>query len=56
MSRKMHNIIRGVTELVGRRPEMESFLAAFERAKSAEGQVVGIVGEAGLGISRHGMN
>ena len=45
-------LVRGVTELVGRRPEMESLLSAFERAKSAEGQVVDVVGEAGLGKSR----
>jgi class 3 adenylate cyclase/tetratricopeptide (TPR) repeat protein len=43
---------RGLTELVGRRPEMESLMAAFERAKRGEAQIVDVVGEAGVGKSR----
>jgi class 3 adenylate cyclase/tetratricopeptide (TPR) repeat protein len=43
---------RGMTELVGRRPEMEALRAAFERAKEGEAQVVDVVGEAGVGKSR----
>ncbi len=42
----------GVTELVGRRPEMEALRAAFERAKGGEAQVMDVVGEAGVGKSR----
>jgi len=45
-------LVRGVTELVGRRPEMEAIQAAFERAKTGEAQVVDVVGEAGVGKSR----
>jgi len=33
---------RGVTELVGRRPEMEALRAAFERAKEGEAQVMDV--------------
>ena len=42
----------GVTELVGRRPEMEALRAAFERARGGEAQVMDVVGEAGVGKSR----
>ncbi|UCB50661.1 MAG: AAA family ATPase [Deltaproteobacteria bacterium] len=45
-------LVRGITELVGRRPEMEALRSAFERAKEREGQVVDLVGEAGVGKSR----
>jgi class 3 adenylate cyclase/tetratricopeptide (TPR) repeat protein len=45
-------LARGVTELVGRRREMEALRSAFEKAKSREGQVVDVVGEAGVGKSR----
>jgi len=45
-------MVRGVTELVGRRPEMETLMGALKRAKEGEGQVVDIVGEAGVGKSR----
>jgi class 3 adenylate cyclase/tetratricopeptide (TPR) repeat protein len=43
---------RGMTELVGRRPEMEALRAVFERAKEGEAQVMDVVGEAGVGKSR----
>ena len=43
---------RGVTELVGRRPEMEALRAAFERVRGGEAQVMDVVGEAGVGKSR----
>ncbi|UCH23350.1 MAG: AAA family ATPase [Deltaproteobacteria bacterium] len=46
------NLMCGVTELVGRRPEMESLRAAFKKAKSGEAQAVDVVGEAGVGKSR----
>jgi predicted ATPase len=42
----------GLTELVGRGDEVELLLRRWERAKSAEGQVVLISGEPGIGKSR----
>ena len=45
-------LVRGITELVGRRPEMETLRSVFERSKEGEGQVVDVVGEAGVGKSR----
>jgi class 3 adenylate cyclase len=45
-------LVRGITELVGRHPEMEALRSVFERAKEGEGQVVDVVGEAGVGKSR----
>jgi class 3 adenylate cyclase/tetratricopeptide (TPR) repeat protein len=43
---------RGLTRFVGRTREIETLREAFDKAKSGEGQVVGIVGEAGVGKSR----
>ncbi len=43
---------RGLTELVGRHPEMEFLRAAFARIKDGEAQIVDLVGEAGVGKSR----
>ena len=43
---------KGLTKLVGRGREMETLKEAYERACSGAGQVVGIVGEAGVGKSR----
>ena len=43
---------KGLTRFVGRRKEMEALREAFEKAKSGSGQVIGIVGEAGVGKSR----
>jgi len=45
-------LAKGVTELVGRRPEMEILKTAWERAKSGEARIVDMVGEAGVGKSR----
>jgi class 3 adenylate cyclase len=45
-------VVRGITELVGRRPEMGALQAALDRAKSGSGQVLDVVGEAGIGKSR----
>jgi len=45
-------VIRGLTRFVGRGKEMEALQEAFEKARSGSGQVVGIVGEAGVGKSR----
>ena len=43
---------KGLTRFIGRCREMATLQEAFEKAKSGEGQVVGIVGEAGVGKSR----
>jgi class 3 adenylate cyclase len=45
-------LARGMTDLVGHRPEMEALRSAYERAKGDEAQVVGVVGEPGVGKSR----
>ena len=46
------SIIRGLTRFVGRRKELELLLQAYLKARDGSGQVVGIVGEAGVGKSR----
>ena len=43
---------RGLTRFVGRQPEVEAVRQALERAGAGHGQVVAVVGEAGLGKSR----
>ena len=43
---------KGLTKLVGRGREMGTIKEAYDRARSGSGQVVGIVGEAGVGKSR----
>src|SRR5207249_9322840 len=43
---------RGLTRLVGRDAETEQLRKALEQARSDHGQVVGVVGEPGLGKSR----
>ena len=43
---------RGLTRFVGRDAELEQLRHAFERAAAGHGQVVAIVGEAGVGKSR----
>ncbi len=45
-------VVRGLTKFVGREGEMEALKKAFEKAQSGSGQVVGIVGEVGVGKSR----
>jgi class 3 adenylate cyclase/tetratricopeptide (TPR) repeat protein len=45
-------VIRGLTRFVGRDREIATLREAWEKAKSGSGQVVGIVGEAGVGKSR----
>src|SRR6202041_2779457 len=42
----------GLTDLVGREEELELLLRRWSRAKTGEGQVVLISGEAGIGKSR----
>ncbi len=43
---------RGLTKFVGRSREMQALEEAYDKARSGCGQVVGIVGEAGVGKSR----
>jgi len=43
---------KGLTQFVGRNKEMEFLGEAFDRARDGSGQVVGVVGEAGVGKSR----
>ncbi len=45
-------LMRGVAEFVGRHPEMEALQAVFKRVTNGEGQLVDVVGEAGVGKSR----
>src|SRR3989442_9734703 len=42
----------GLTRFVGRGPELDVLETALERARAGEGEVVGVVGEAGVGKSR----
>ncbi len=44
--------VAGLTRFVGRTKEMETLHDALDKASSGQGQVVGIVGEAGVGKSR----
>ncbi len=46
------SVAKGLTRFVGRQRESETLKDAFDKVKSGEGQVVGIVGEAGVGKSR----
>ncbi|MBI3249211.1 MAG: AAA family ATPase [Deltaproteobacteria bacterium] len=43
---------RGLTRFVGRQSEMEQLQRALEQAKAGHGQIVGTMGEPGLGKSR----
>ncbi len=43
---------KGMTRFVGRERELDAVKEAFEKVQSGQGQVVGIVGEAGVGKSR----
>jgi class 3 adenylate cyclase len=43
---------RGLTRFVGRQSEMEQIRRALEQAKAGQGQIVGVMGEPGLGKSR----
>jgi tetratricopeptide (TPR) repeat protein len=44
--------LRGLTRFVGREPELVALTQALERAGAGHGQVVALVGEAGVGKSR----
>src|SRR5881296_973038 len=43
---------RGLTRFVGRHTEMDQIRRALEQAKAGHGQIVGVMGEPGLGKSR----
>ena len=51
-SRLRASATRGLTKLVGRASEMSRLREALERAEAGHGQVVAVVGEAGMGKSR----
>jgi len=44
--------MRGLTPFVGRQKELDQLVECYGRAKSGQGQVVGMVGEPGVGKSR----
>ena len=46
------SVQRGLTRFVGRQSEMEQLQCTLEHAKSGHGQIVGVMGEPGLGKSR----
>jgi tetratricopeptide (TPR) repeat protein len=46
------SVVKGLTKFVGRKNSMGVLIEAFERVQSGSGQVVGIMGEAGVGKSR----
>src|SRR4029450_3844784 len=43
---------RGLTRFVGRQSELDQLQRALEQAKAGHGQIVGVIGEPGLGKSR----
>jgi class 3 adenylate cyclase len=45
-------VVRGLTRFVGRQQELAALRQTLERAESGHGQVVAVVGEAGVGKSR----
>ncbi|MBM4445157.1 MAG: guanylate cyclase [Chloroflexi bacterium] len=51
-SRIEASVLRGLTKFVGREKEMATLREAWDKAKTGSGQVVGILGEAGVGKSR----
>ncbi len=46
------SMAKGLTRFVGRRNSMAALMEAWEKARSGSGQVLGVVGEAGVGKSR----
>jgi class 3 adenylate cyclase/tetratricopeptide (TPR) repeat protein len=46
------SVARGLTRFVGRENSMAALIEAYEKVKDGSGQVVGVVGEAGVGKSR----
>jgi class 3 adenylate cyclase len=46
------SVAKGLTRFVGRNNSLSALLNAFDKVKSGSGQVIGLVGEAGVGKSR----
>ena len=46
------SVAKGLTRFVGRKSSMATLMEAFEKVRSKSGQIVGVVGEAGVGKSR----
>jgi class 3 adenylate cyclase/tetratricopeptide (TPR) repeat protein len=46
------SVAKGLTPFVGRKNSMATLMGVYENARAGQGQVVGIVGEAGVGKSR----
>jgi len=46
------SVAKGLTRFVGRKNSMAALMEAYDLAKSGSGQVLGVVGEAGVGKSR----
>jgi class 3 adenylate cyclase/predicted ATPase len=46
------SVVKGLTRFVGRKNSMAALMEAYEKAQAGSGQVVGMVGEAGVGKSR----
>jgi len=46
------SVARGLTPFVGRQRELDQLMVCYERMKKGQGQVVGVVGEPGVGKSR----
>ncbi len=46
------SLARSGAPLIGREPEMRQLMSAFERVRHGEGQVIAVVGNAGIGKSR----
>ena len=46
------SVAKGLTRFVGRKNSITILMNAFDKIKAGSGQVIGIVGEAGVGKSR----
>jgi len=46
------SVAKGLTRFVGRKNSMTALMDAYDKARSGSGQVVGVVGDAGVGKSR----
>lgn len=46
------SVAKGLSRFVGRKNSMGALMDSFDKVKSGSGQVVGLVGEAGVGKSR----
>jgi class 3 adenylate cyclase/tetratricopeptide (TPR) repeat protein len=46
------SVVKGLTRFVGRKNSMAALMEAYDKAQAGSGQVVGMVGEAGVGKSR----